>query len=205
MIPIALPASDDAIARLTVGDTISISGVMFTARDAAHKYMVENFVKGGVPESERALYEILRHDLHGGALYHCGPVVRQAERDGRYQFVSAGPTTSAREEVYEDLVIAHFNLKLIIGKGGMGPRTLKACQEHTAVYVHAIGGAGSLIAATVEEVVDVFKKDEFGAPEAFWKIRVKDFPAVVTMDSHGHSLHSVVEQESRARLAELLA
>lgn len=203
MIPVSLPVSDDVIAQLKVGDTLSISGVMLTARDAAHKYMVENFVKGGVPESERALYEVLKHDLNGGAIYHCGPVVRQSE--GRYQFVSAGPTTSAREEVYEDLVIAHFNLKLIIGKGGMGPRTLKACQEHTAVYVHAIGGAGSLIAASVEEVVDVFKKDEFGAPEAFWKIRVKDFPAVVTMDSHGNSLHSVIEQESKLKLAELLA
>ncbi len=203
MIPISLPASDDLIARLEVGDTISISGVMLTARDAGHKYMVETCVKGPVPETERALYEVLKHDLNGGAIYHCGPVVRQV--NGGYQFVSAGPTTSAREEVYEDLVIAHFNVKLIIGKGGMGPRTLAACREHTAVYVHAIGGAGSLIAASVEAVLDVFKKDEFGAPEAFWKIRVKDFPAVVTMDSRGNSLHSVVERESRLKLTELLA
>lgn len=203
MIPISLPASDEAIAQLSVGDTISISGIMLTARDAAHKYMVESLVKGGVPDSERALYEILKHDLNGGAIYHCGPVVRQS--DGRYQFVSAGPTTSAREEVYEAQVIAHFNVKLIIGKGGMGPVTLKACQDHTAVYAHAIGGAGSLIAASVQEVVDVFKKDEFGAPEAFWKIRVKDFPAVITMDSHGHSLHADVEQQSKRKLAELLA
>ncbi len=203
MIPISLPAADEAIAQLKVGDTISISGIVLTARDAAHTYMVENFVKGSAPESERALYEILQHDLNGGAIYHCGPVVRQTE--GRYRFVSAGPTTSAREEIYEAQVIAHFNVKLIIGKGGMGPGTLKACQEFTAVYAHAIGGAGSLIAASVEEVVDVFKKDEFGAPEAFWKIRVKEFPAVITMDSHGHSLHAVVEQESRRKLAELLA
>lgn len=203
MIPITLPASDEVIAHLKVGDTVSVSGVMLTARDAAHKYMVEGFVKGSPPASERALYEILKGDLNGGAIYHCGPVVRQV--GGRYEFVSAGPTTSAREEVYEDLVIGHFNVKLIIGKGGMGPRTLKACQEHAAVYLHAIGGAGSLIAASVEEVVDVYKKDEFGAPEAFWKIRVRDFPAVVTMDSHGNSLHAVVEQQSKARLAELVA
>lgn len=202
MIHLTLPASDADIAALKVGDTVSISGVMYTARDAAHKYMVESFIKGAPPESELALYDRLKADLNGGALYHCGPVVRQV--NGRWQFVSAGPTTSAREEVYEDLVIAHFNVKAIIGKGGMGPRTLKACQEHRAVYLHAIGGAGSLIAAAVEDVIDVYKKDEFGAPEAFWKIRVKDFPAVVTMDSHGNSLHVVVEQQSKLKLAELV-
>lgn len=200
---LTLPASDQAVAALKVGDTVHVSGVMFTARDAAHKYMVESFIKGSPPASELGLYEILKQELNGGALYHCGPVVRQV--DGRWQFVSAGPTTSAREEVYEDLVIAHFNVKLIVGKGGMGPRTLKACQDHAAVYLHAIGGAGSLIAESVEEVIDVYKKDEFGAPEAFWKIRVKDFPAVVTMDSHGNSLHAVVEQQSKQKLAELLA
>jgi fumarate hydratase class I len=204
MIKLTLPAPDEVIRALKVGDTVSVSGVMYTARDAAHKYMVENFCKGTPPPAgELALYEILKHDLKGGALYHCGPVVRHVH--GRWKFVSAGPTTSAREEVYEDHVIAHFDVKLIIGKGGMGPRTLAACQEHAAVYLHAIGGAGSLIAESVEEVVAVYKKDEFGAPEAFWKIRVKDFPAVVTMDSHGNSLHAVIEQQSKAKLAELLA
>jgi fumarate hydratase class I len=174
---------------------------MLTARDAAHKYMVENFMTGTVPASEHNLYEILKTDLRGGALYHCGPVVRKL--NGRYEFVSAGPTTSTREEVYEDLIIGHFNVKAIVGKGGMGRRTLKACQEHMAVYLHAIGGAGSLIAATVQEVVDVYKL-EFGVPEAFWKIRVRDFPTVVTMDSHGASLHAAVEEQSATRLAELV-
>lgn len=200
MIHITLPMSDEEIARLRVSDTVFLSGVMLTARDAGHKYMVENFITGTAPASERELYEKLKADLRGGALYHCGPVVRRL--NGRYEFVSAGPTTSTREEVYEDLVIAHFGVKAIIGKGGMGPRTLKACQEHKTVYLHAVGGAGSLIAATVQEVLDVYKL-EFGAPEAFWKIRVKDFPTVVTMDSHGASLHAAVEERSRARLAEL--
>jgi fumarate hydratase subunit beta len=202
MIQISLPAPDAAVTRLKVGDTVSLSGVMFTARDAAHKYMVETLIEGPIPAAERPLYEILRAELNGGAIYHCGPVVRQ--NNGRYEFVSAGPTTSAREEVYEDLVIAHFNVKFIIGKGGMGPRTLQACREHKAVYLHAIGGAGSLIAASVTEVVDVYKKDEFGAPEAFWKICVKDFPAVVTMDGHGNSLHDVVARQSALKLAELV-
>ena len=201
MIRIKLPAPDEQIAKLQVGDSVLVSGVMFTARDAAHKYLVESLIQGTPPESELEMYRLLKADLDGGAIYHCGPVVRKL--NGGYEFVSAGPTTSAREEVYEDLVIAHFNVKAIIGKGGMGPRTLKACQDHTAVYLHAIGGAGSLIAASVEEVVGVYKM-EFGAPEAFWKIRVKDFPTVVTMDSHGGSLHREVEAQSKVKLAGLL-
>jgi fumarate hydratase class I len=201
MIRIALPASNEEIAGLEVGDSVLLSGVMLTARDTAHKYMVETFVQGSPPPEEEEMYRRLKADLDGGAIYHCGPVVRKA--NGGYEFVSAGPTTSAREEVYEDLVIGHFNLKAIIGKGGMGPRTLAACREHTAVYLHAIGGAGSLIAATVDEVVDVYKL-EFGAPEAFWKIRVTDFPTVVTMDSHGGSLHDEVAAASEAKLAQLV-
>ena len=201
MIRLTVPISDEEIAQLKVGDTVYLSGVILTARDAAHKYMVENFIQGTPPDSEKALYEKLKADLNGGVIYHCGPVVLQ--QDGRWVFVSAGPTTSIREEVYQDLVIAHFNVKAVIGKGGMGPRTLKACQEHKAVYLHAIGGAGALIADTVTEVVDVYKL-EFGVPEAFWKIRVKDFPAVVTMDSHGQSLHQVIEEQSKERLAQLM-
>jgi fumarate hydratase class I len=202
MISLSLPASNESIERLNVGDSVLVSGVMLTARDAAHKYMVETLINRPPPPEEAALAEKLRADLCGGALYHCGPIVRQ--HDGRYAFVSAGPTTSTREEMYEDLVIAHYNVKLIIGKGGMGPRTLQACQTHSAVYLHAIGGAGALAAAAVESVLDVYKL-EFGAPEAFWKIRVKDFPAVVTMDSHGNSLHAAVLAQSQARLAEMIA
>ena len=203
MAHLSLPASGADIAQLKVGDTVYISGVMLTARDAAHKYLVETFVKGTPPAGELALYEKLKADLNGGAIYHCGPVV--SKQDGRYTFVSAGPTTSIREEVYEDLVIEHFGVKVIIGKGGMGPRTLKACQQHQAAYLHAIGGAGTLIAASVEEVMDVYKLAEFGAPEAFWKIRVKDFPTVVTMDCHGDSIHTAVAEQSKAKLKELLA
>jgi fumarate hydratase class I len=199
---ITLPASDDEIASLRVGDTVYLSGIMLTARDAAHKYMVEQLIQGPVPESERELYEMLRSDLAGGAIYHCGPVVRRS--NGKYEFVSAGPTTSAREEVYEDHVIEHFGLKAVIGKGGMGPRTLQACQDHTAVYLHAIGGAGSLIAASVDEVLDVFKLEEWGAPEAFWRIKVTDFPTVVTMDSHGASIHKDVAAASKERYEQLI-
>lgn len=202
---LTVPIADEAIRALHVGDQVEISGVIFTARDAAHKYMVEQFIKthGNPPESEWPLYELLQDKLNGGVIYHCGPVV--AKDAGHWRFVAAGPTTSIREEVYQDLVIEHFNLKAVIGKGGMGPRTLAACQKFAAVYLHAVGGAGTLIAERVVEVEDVHKLKEFGVPEAFWQIRVEGFPAVVTMDSHGASIHADVAAQSEARLRELVA
>ena len=201
---LTIPISEEAVRALHVGDAVRLSGVMTTGRDAAHKYLIENFIRTeAVPESERALYEELRRLLKGGVIYHCGPVVRQDE-DSRWHFVAAGPTTSIREEVYEPEVIAHFGLRGVIGKGGMGPGTLRACQEHGAAYFHAVGGAASLIADAVKEVVAVHKKDEFGVPEAFWVIRVEGFPVVVTMDTHGRSIHDEVEAASREALEGLM-
>ncbi len=201
---LTMPISEQQIRALHVGDTVRLSGVMVTGRDAAHKYMVETLIRAAtVPESEKALYEELKKLLKGGAIYHCGPVVRQRD-DGRWEFVAAGPTTSIREEPYEADVIAHFGLRGVVGKGGMAANTLRACQEHGAVYFHAVGGAATLIAASVKEVVTVYKKDEFGVPEAFWVIRVEGFPVVVTMDTHGRSIHDEVEQASREALERLI-
>jgi len=201
---LTVPISDEDIRALRVGDTVNLSGVIVTGRDAAHKYMIEHFVRtDDVPASEQALYETLREILQGSVIYHCGPVVRQREDDGRWEFVAAGPTTSIREEPYEAEVIEHFGLRGVIGKGGMGADTLQACGEYGAVYFHAVGGAASLIADAVKEVVAVHKKDEFGVPEAFWVIRVEDFPVVVTMDAHGRSIHSEVERKSKDALARL--
>ncbi|MFQ5401455.1 MAG: FumA C-terminus/TtdB family hydratase beta subunit [Anaerolineae bacterium] len=199
---LTLPISDEEICAMHAGDTVYLNGVMITGRDAAHKFMVETFIRGEPPQSEAALYADLKRLLDGGVIYHCGPVVKRLE-GGRWQFVAAGPTTSIREEVYQPEVIAHFNLKGVIGKGGMGPNTLKACQSQPAVYLHAIGGAASLIARSVKEVVAVHKL-EFGVPEAMWVIRVEDFPVVVTMDSYGRSIHEQVEAQSRQKLGELL-
>jgi fumarate hydratase class I len=123
---------------------------------------------------------------------------------GDYKFVAAGPTTSIREEPYQGRVMEHFNMRGVIGKGGMGPNTLKACQEIPAVYFHAIGGAASLIAQSVKKVLGVHKM-EFGVPEAIWVLEVEDFPVVVTMDSHGNSIHSDIEEKSKAVLEKLLA
>jgi len=202
---LTLPFTDDAIRELKVGDPILLSGVMVTGRDAVHKWMIETFVKKArVPQGDDlAVYEAIKPLLSGSAIYHCGPVVAGLDtRD--YRFVAAGPTTSIREEPYQGDVMRHFKVKGVIGKGGMGPKTLAACQEAPGAYLHAIGGAASLIAQTVTKVIGVYKLD-FGVPEAMWVIEVKDFPAVVTMDAHGGSLHAEVEAKSKAALEKLLA
>lgn len=199
---LTIPITEDQIRALMVGDSVLLSGVMFTARDAAHKYMMDNFIKGACPEAEKPVYDVLKKGLAGGAIYHCGPVVKKRE-DGKYVFVAAGPTTSIREEPYQADVIGHFGVRAVIGKGGMLGKTLEGCRKHGAAYLHAIGGAATLIAESVKEVVNVHKLD-FGVPEAFWEIRVVDFPCVVTMDAHGNSLHETVQADSEKKLQELL-
>ncbi|HEX9118647.1 MAG TPA: FumA C-terminus/TtdB family hydratase beta subunit [Anaerolineae bacterium] len=197
------PISEEAIRALHVGDQVRLSGVLVLARDAAHKYIMDNYIHvAEIPASEQALHAELQRLWQGGVIYHCGPVVSRDEQ-GRWHFVAAGPTTSIREEPYEAEVIGHFGLRAILGKGGMGPKTLAACEQFGCVYLHAIGGAGTLIAHTVREVLTVYKKEELGVPEAFWVVRVEDLPAVVTMDAHGASLHEEVAAASAQALADL--
>ena len=201
---LTIPISEADIRSLHVGDSVLLDGVMVTGRDAAHKYIADSFIKpGAVPESEKHVHEKLQELLAGGVIYHCEPVVKKLP-DGGWAFVAAGPTTSIREEPYQADVIRYFGLRGVIGKGGMAAKTLEGCQKYGAVYLHAIGGAATLIAERVKEVLTVYKKDEFGMPEAFWVIRVQDFPAVVTMDAHGKSLHADVKSSSQAKLAELI-
>jgi fumarate hydratase class I len=199
-----IPINDEQIRELRVGEPVLLSGVMVTGRDAAHKWMVETFIRKTRQPGEGDLeaYEQLKRLLDGGIIYHCGPVVSGLDTR-EYRFVAAGPTTSIREEPYQAEVMKHFNLKGVIGKGGMGAKTLKGCEETPGVYFHAIGGAASFIAQSVVKVLGVHKL-EFGVPEAMWVIEVRDFPAVVTMDAHGGSQHSAVEQGSRAVLEDLL-
>jgi fumarate hydratase subunit beta len=202
---ISIPINDETIRSLKVGEPVALSGIMVTGRDAVHKWLVETFIMKTRPAQDEDLrvYEALKTIMNGGVLYHCGPVVSGLDTK-QYKFVAAGPTTSTREEPYQADVMKHFNLKGVIGKGGMGAKTLKGCQLVPGVYFHAIGGAATLIAQSVTRVEGVYKL-EFGVPEAIWVIEVKDFPAVVTMDAHGHSLHEEVERESARVLAELLA
>lgn len=202
---LTIPIANEAILDLKVGDSVLISGVMITGRDAVHKWLADTFIKKTRQPAgdDLEVYQAIKPLLNGGLIYHCGPVVGGLDTK-QYRFVAAGPTTSIREEPYQGDVMHFFNLKGVIGKGGMAAKTLKACQEVPAVYFHAIGGAASLIAESVQKVLGVFKLD-FGVPEAIWVIEVKDFPAVVTMDAHGTSLHDSVRQQSRQVLDRLLA
>ncbi len=202
---LTFPISDEDIKSLYVGDTVQLSGIMITGRDAVHKWLSDTFIKKTRQpgEDDLAVYQAIKPILNGGAIYHCGPVVSGLDSKN-YRFVAAGPTTSIREEPYQGDVMRHFNLKGVIGKGGMAAKTLKACQEVPGVYFHAIGGAASFIAESVRKVLGVYKL-EFGVPEAIWVIEVKDFPAVVTMDSHGKSLHESVRDQSQAALETLIS
>ncbi|HJO83648.1 MAG TPA: FumA C-terminus/TtdB family hydratase beta subunit [SAR202 cluster bacterium] len=202
---VSLPISDDVIKSLHIGDPVQLSGTMITGRDAAHKWMVETFIKQTrQPEGDdQDVYDAIKLILAGGAIYHCGPVVTGLDTKD-YKFAAAGPTTSTREEIYQADVMRHFGMRAVVGKGGMGANTLAACGEMPAVYLHAIGGAAALIARTVVNVKGVHKMD-FGVPEAMWVIEVENFPAVVTMDSHGNSLHADIDTSSKAVLDRLVS
>jgi len=202
---VSIPISDEAVRELKVGMPVALSGVMVTGRDAAHKWLIETFIrKTREPQGDDLqVYDELKKLLNGSIIYHCGPVVTGLDTKD-YHFVAAGPTTSIREEPYQADVMKHFNLKGVIGKGGMGAKTLQGCVDTPAVYFHAIGGAASFIAQSVSKVLGVFKM-EFGVPEAMWVIEVQDFPVVVTMDSHGGSQHAVVDADSKKVLDGLLA
>ncbi len=202
---INIPISTETILDLKVGEPVLLNGIMVTGRDAAHKWMIETFIKKiRAPQSDDLqAYADLKKLLDGAVIYHCGPVVAGLDTK-EYRFVAAGPTTSIREEPYQADVMKHFNVRGVIGKGGMGTKTLKGCQETPGVYFHAIGGAASFIAQSVKKVLGVYKL-EFGVPEAMWVIEVQNFPVVVTMDAHGQSQHAVVDDSSKKILDELLA
>jgi fumarate hydratase class I len=192
MIRLTTPISESDIRALTVGDEVLLNGKLVLSRDMGHKYMKEQHP------------EWLKPILEGMVIYHCGPVVKRHE-DGTWSFVAAGPTTSIREEPYQADVLDTYRVRGVIGKGGMGKKTSDGLVKTGAVYLHATGGAGSLLAERVKRVVDVHMLEEFGSPEAFWVIEVEDFPVVVTMDSHGGSLHELVLAESQARARALMA
>ncbi len=189
MIPLTTPFSAEKVRALKVGDAVEISGILYTGRDAVHKYLHEG---GKLPPEV---------NLREGIIYHCGPVVMKDEQS-HWKVTAAGPTTSIREEPYQGAIIKEFGLRGVIGKGGMGDRTLAACKEHGCVYFHAIGGAAQVLAECVKSVRNVYLLEKFGAPEAIWELEVENFPAVVTMDAHGHSLHQEVLSASQAALAQ---
>ena len=177
------PISEEQVRSLKVGDVVLISGRAYTGRDAVHHHLMSH---------EPPV------DLRGGVLYHCGPVV--AKEGETWRVTAAGPTTSIREEPYQADVIGRYGVRAVIGKGGMGGKTLAALKQHGAVYLNAIGGAAQFYARCIERVEGVSLM-EFGTPEAMWHLQLHDFPAIVTMDAHGNSLHKDVEQASAKELA----
>ena len=182
-IALRTPLTEEQVRSLRVGDVVLVSGRVYTGRDAVHAHLM----KHDPPV-----------DLRGSVLYHCGPVVT---KDGdRWTVTAAGPTTSIREEPYQADIICRYGVRAVVGKGGMGAKTLDALKQAGAVYLNAIGGAAQFYARAIDRV-DGVSLIEFGTPEAMWHLHVTDFPAIVTMDAGGNSLHKDVEQESAKELA----
>jgi len=189
---INLPLTKAEALKLKVGDVVLINGLIVTGRDKIHKFLFnEKLSKKDIP-----------FDLNGTILYHCGPVVKK--EDNIYKIIAAGPTTSMRVEIYEHKIISRYGLRGIMGKGGMDENTLKAMRERGCVYFHTIGGAAVYLAERIKKVVDVWRLEEFGMTEAMWLLEVEGFPALVTMDAHGKSLHKEVEKKSYAELKKLI-
>ena len=186
------PLSTEEVAKLRVGDTVYVSGVVVAARDSAHKRMFEYIERG----------EKLPVDLRGGVVYHVGPVVRKTERG--WEVISAGPTTSARMEAFEAEVIERLGVKLVVGKGGMGKKTAEAMKKHVAAYAIFTGGAGVLAAKAIKRVVDVHWLD-LGMAEAMWVFEVEDFgPLTVMIDSTGRNYYEELRDEARRKVSEIL-
>ena len=183
-ISLSAPITEEQARSLKVGDIVLLNGPMFTGRDTLHKYLMDH----DAPV-----------DMNGGVLYHCGPVMLKDD-SGEWHVQAAGPTTSIREEPYQADIISKFGVRAVIGKGGMGPKTLQGLKDHGAVYLNAIGGAAQYYAETIKKVTGVHFLEEFGVPEALWQFQVESFAAIVTMDAHGNSLHADVLDDSAARL-----
>jgi fumarate hydratase, class I len=178
------PVSEEKIRSIKAGDVVVINGPVHTGRDALHHYL---------------LHHDSPVDLRGQILYHCGPVMIK-DAAGAWQVTGAGPTTSMREEPYQAEIIGRFGIRAVIGKGGMGPKTLQGLKEHGAVYLNAIGGAAQVYAESIVAVDGVDLLEELGVPEAMWHLRVNGFATICTMDSHGNSLHKQIEEESLRNL-----
>jgi tartrate/fumarate subfamily iron-sulfur-dependent hydro-lyase beta chain len=189
-IDLTTPLSEDVVRRLRVGDLVAVTGVIVTARDRAHAYLAGADVRSELP-----------FNLAGGVIYHCGPLARRTP--GGLTVVSAGPTTSARMAAYEAAVVERYGVRAVIGKGGLPDDLLDSFARLGCVYLAAFGGCGALYARHIRRVLQVFKEAEFGGPEAFWVLEVERFPAIVSMDTHGGSLHGEVRERSREALRNL--
>ncbi|MFH1663447.1 MAG: FumA C-terminus/TtdB family hydratase beta subunit [archaeon] len=189
-IKLITPLEEKKIKELNAGDLVELSGTIFLARDRVHKLLTEKIN----PDFQKK--------LKNGAVYHCGPIARK--EGSEWKILSAGPTTSTRMEPFEEKILEEYKVKAVIGKGGMGEKTLNALKKFNAVYLLAVGGTAALLAEKIIKVKNVFFLEEFGVPEALWEFEVKDFPLIVSMDSKGNSLHKKVLAESEKNLKNIL-
>ena len=183
------PFTRAQVRRLQLGEKVLLSGLIFTGRDRLHRHLAQG---GRAPVA-----------FNSGAIYHCGPVV--VRHRGRWVVRAAGPTTSLREERYMPTIIERHGLTVIIGKGGMGAVTSLACAQHGCVYLQAVGGAAQVLADKIAQVRGVHFLEEFGPTEALWELVVQDFPAIVTMDAQGRSLHQKIARQSARQLRQILS
>jgi fumarate hydratase subunit beta len=178
------PVSEEEVRKLRVNDTVYLTGTIVTARDAAHRRALEYHKEG----------KALPVNLEGLAVFHCGPIT--TKEDNRWRVVAAGPTTSARMEPFEDAFIRNFKVRVVVGKGGMGKKTVDAMKQYGAVYGAFTGGAGVLAAKAVKKVKGVEWSD-LGMPEAMWTLEVEDFgPLTVAIDAHGNNLYETIQTKA---------
>lgn len=188
IIHLKMPCDEADVQALGLGDVVSLSGRIATGRDRFHKYLHEG---NASPV-----------DLSGRALFHCGPVV--VAEEGRWKVTAAGPTTSIREEPYMAGIIAANRVRAVIGKGGMGPATAKACADCGCVYLQAVGGAAAVLASAIKNVVDVYLLEAFGPTEAVWDLDVEGVEAIVAIDARGNSIYKEIGSRSRSALDNLV-
>ena len=168
------PITNEDLNNINIGDIVYLNGHIVTCRDVAHRRLIEE--KRELPV-----------DLNGGAIFHAGPIVRDLG-DNKFEMVAVGPTTSMRMERFEKEFIEETGVKLIVGKGGMGQRTMEGCQEFGAVHAVFPGGCAVLAATEVEEIEAAHWRD-LGMPETLWVCRVKEFgPLIISIDTHGKNL-----------------
>lgn len=187
---LTLPIKDEDLEQLNVGDIVYLTGIITTCRDVAHRRLIEH--KRELPV-----------DVRGGAIFHAGPIVR-ALPDDQFEMVSIGPTTSMRMEKFEKEFIEQTGVKLIVGKGGMGPNTVEACQEHKAIHAVFPGGCAVLAATMVEEIVESHWHD-LGMPETLWVNKVKEFgPLIISIDTKGNNIFTTNKKDFNDRKKPIL-
>ena len=187
------PLSEADVKKLRVGDVVYLAGTIFTARDQAHKRALELWAKGEKPPIE----------MEGLAVFHCGPLVRKVGEG--WEIVAAGPTTSSRMDALQPDFIRGFKVRAVVGKGGMGKKTIETMMDEGCVYLACTGGAGVLAAKGIKEIKAVHWED-LGMPEAIWVLEVEEFgPLLVAIDAHGNSLYEDVQKRVEENVSKIYA